>query len=60
MLRGRAETHFTGVVREGGDPAVAARTMQAGGSGNWGASSWYSGADLYFTRRVIEGVDERG
>jgi hypothetical protein len=59
MLRGRAETHFTGVVREGGDPSIAARTMQAGGSGNWGASSWYSGADLYFTRRMIEGVDER-
>jgi hypothetical protein len=59
MLRGRAETHFTGVVREGGDPSVAARTMQVGGSGNWGATSWYSGADLYFTRRVLEGVDER-
>lgn len=56
---GRAETHFTGVLRDGGDPSVAAHTMQLGGSGNWGRSTWYSGADLYFTRRVLERVDER-
>jgi hypothetical protein len=59
MLRGRAETHFSGVVREGGDPSIAAQTMQLGGSGGWGGSSWYSGADVYFTRRVLEGVDEQ-
>ena len=59
MLRGRVETHFSGVVREGGDPSIAARTMQLGGSGSWGGSSWYSGTDVYFTRRVLEGVDER-
>jgi hypothetical protein len=59
MLRGRLETHFSGVVREGGDPSVAAQTMQLGGSGSWGGSSWYSGTDVYFTRRVLEGVDEQ-
>jgi len=59
MLRGRAETHFTGVVRDGGDPSVAARTMQVGGSGDWGVTHWYSGADVYFTRRALDGVDER-
>ena len=59
LLHGRVETHFTGVVRDGGDPAVATHTMQVGGSGGWGRSSWYSGADLYFTRRELEGVSER-
>ena len=59
LFRRRAETHFSGVLREGGDPAVSARTMQLGASGNWGRSSWYSGADLYLSRRMLEAVDER-
>jgi hypothetical protein len=59
LHRGRVETHFSGVVRDGGDPSVAARTMQVGASGSWGQSRWYSGTDLYFHRRMIEGVDDR-
>jgi hypothetical protein len=59
MMRGRVETHFTGVVRDGGDPSVAARTMQLGSSGGWGRTAWYSGADVYFTRHEVEGVNER-
>ncbi len=51
-LRGRVEGHFTGVVREGGDSTLAARTVQLGGSGSLGGSGWYSGADFTWDHRL--------
>ncbi len=51
LLRGRAETHFTGAVREGGESALATRTIQLGGSGAIGRAGWYSGADFHWDDR---------
>ena len=53
FLSGRSEAHFTGVIREGGDPLLAARTVQLGGSGNLGRSPWYGGGDAVWDRRAI-------
>jgi hypothetical protein len=50
---GRAETHFTGVLRDGGDPLLTARTVQLGASGNLGRSPWYGGADAAWDRHAV-------
>jgi hypothetical protein len=57
--KGRVETHFTGVLREGGDTSLTARSVQVGGSGNLGASPWYAGADYTWDRRGVPVVAER-
>jgi hypothetical protein len=54
---GRFETHSTGVIRDGGDPALEARTFAAGFSGVLGRSAWYGGADAVWDRRLVS--DER-
>jgi len=56
---GRAESHFTGVLREGGDPTLEAQTLQFGGSGSLGAAGWYGGGDVTWDRREFPGIDER-
>ena len=57
--RGRSESHFTGVLRDGGDPALEARTLQLGGSGRLGAAGWYGGGDATWDRRAFPGIEER-
>ena len=57
-LDGRAESHFEGVVREGGDPELAARTLQLGASAS-PRSSWYCGAEAAWNERALTGVEER-
>jgi hypothetical protein len=59
FLRGRAETHFTGVVRDGGDPGLETRTVNLGASGAFGASAWYAGTDLTWDRRALLAATER-
>ena len=56
---GRAETHLTGVVREGGEAALATRTLQLGGSGGFGNSGWYLGADAIWDHRAFSATEER-
>ncbi len=58
-FKGRVETHFTGVLREGGDTSLTAHSVQVGGSGNLGASPWYAGADYTWDRRGSPIVGER-
>jgi hypothetical protein len=48
---GRTESHFTGVVREGGDIALETQTVTWGVSGSMGRSAWYSGADATWDAR---------
>jgi hypothetical protein len=50
---GRFETHSTGVIRGGGDPALETRTFAAGFSGAFGRSAWYGGADAVWDRRLV-------
>jgi hypothetical protein len=57
--QGRLESHFTGVLRDGGDSSLAAHTVQLGGSGNLGASAWYAGIDHTWDRRGAPGIGER-
>jgi len=59
LIDGRAETHFTGILRDGGDPALASRTVQLGASGSVGHSSWYGGSDAVWDWRQITGRQER-
>ncbi|HET9327570.1 MAG TPA: hypothetical protein VFQ05_12420 [Candidatus Eisenbacteria bacterium] len=59
LVDGRAEMHFTGVLRDGGDPALASRTVQLGGSGSIGKSSWYGGSDAVWDWRAVTGREER-
>ncbi len=56
---GRAESHFTGVVREGGDLALVTRTVQWGTSGSFGRSAWYGGVDAVWDRRGPAAAAER-
>ena len=56
---GRAETHLTGVVRDGGDPALASRTVQLGASGSLGHSGWYGGSDAVWDWRALTHREER-
>jgi hypothetical protein len=56
---GRAETHLTGVAREGGDPALVSRTVQIGASGSLGRTSWYGGSDAVWDWRALVGREER-
>jgi hypothetical protein len=58
-LEGRGETHFTGAVRDGGDPSLETRTVTAGASGGWGRSAWYSGLDFTWDYRALTGIGER-
>jgi len=58
-FRGRAETHLIGVIRDGGEPTLASRTIQVGASGNLGASPWYSGAEYVWDWRALTGIEER-
>ncbi|HET7224807.1 MAG TPA: hypothetical protein VFK69_03745 [Candidatus Eisenbacteria bacterium] len=57
--KGRAETHLTALVREGGDSTLAARTLQLGGSSSLGRGPWYGGGDATWDRRRFLGLDER-
>jgi len=58
---GRTESHFTGVLREGGDAALEARTIAWGGSGSFGKSTWYGGTDaVWDSRRAAAGVAATG
>ena len=50
---GRFETHSTGVIRDGGDPALETRTFALGFSGAFGRSAWYGGADAVWDRRLV-------
>jgi hypothetical protein len=59
FLSGRSEAHFTGVIREGGDSLLVARTVQLGASGNLGRSPWYGGADAVWDRRAIGLTEEQ-
>jgi len=56
---GRAEAHFTGVVRAADDPALSARTIQLGGSGTVGRSRWYAGAEAGWDDRPLTGELDR-
>jgi hypothetical protein len=58
FARGRAESHFTGVVRDGGDPALAGHTVQLGASGGLGGS-WYAGGEAAWDRRVLTRTADR-
>ena len=58
LLGGRAEAHTAGVWR-GGDEAVDARSVQFGGSTNWGRSRWYSGTDATWDRNGFEPTGAR-
>ena len=59
FARGRAEAHLNGIVREGGDSTLAARSVQVGGSGGLGRSPWYGGLDAVWGRRGVTGLDEQ-
>ena len=48
----RSEAHFIGVLRDGGDPTLEARTVQLGGSGALGAAGWYGGGDATWDRHA--------
>ncbi|MBI3539181.1 MAG: hypothetical protein HY076_02795 [Candidatus Eisenbacteria bacterium] len=48
---GRFEAHCAGVRREGGDPLLAARTVQLGASGGFGRSGWTGGAETAWEDR---------
>lgn len=50
--QGRAESHLVGVLRDGGDPTLEARTLQVGGSGTLGVAGWYGGGDATWDRRA--------
>ena len=52
FIGGRAESHCTGVLRDGGDAALVTRTLQCGASGNLGHSAWYGGADAVWDWRT--------
>jgi len=59
LVDGRAEAHLTGVVRDGGDPALATRTIQLGASGGFGKTSWYGGSDAVWDWRELTAHEER-
>lgn len=56
---GRAEAHFVGARRAGGETALDSRTVQIGTSGALGRSPWYGGADFTWDWRALTGVAER-
>jgi len=55
---GRAEVHAVGVIRDGGDPQLDARTFGFGGSRSWGAG-WSAGSSITWDRRAPEDIGER-
>ena len=59
LFKSRAETHFAGAWREGGDSALASHTVQLGASGSLGASPWYGGLDAVWDWRAATAVEER-
>jgi len=56
---GRAEAHFLGARRTGGETSLDSRTVQIGTSGALGRSPWYGGADFTWDWRALTGVAER-
>lgn len=59
LFKGRAETHFAGAWREGGEATLASHTVQLGASGSLGASAWYGGTEAIWDWRAATAVEER-